>query len=150
MDETFKIKRLGQEDIATFRELIYFFREVFEMEKQPAHSASHLMQVLQNPSFFAYAITSGNEIAGGLSAYELPSYYNEGAEIYIYDIAVKPSFQRKGLGKQLIATLKEHCSKNNLQVIFVEAHAEDEHAIEFYHSTGGIGENVVHFNYYIG
>jgi len=149
MNEAFKIKRLGQEDAATFQQLIHFFINVFEMEKQPVTAAAYLVQLLKTPSFFVYVITNGSEIVAGLTAYELSSYYNEGAEIYIYDIAVKSGFQRKGLGKQLITTLQEHCIKNNVQLIFVEAHADDENAVEFYHSIGGKAEQVVHFNYYI-
>jgi len=79
MNEAFKIKRLGQEDIASFQELIHFFRTLFEMEKQPVPATAYLLQLLKTPSFFVYVITNGSEIVAGLTAYELPSYYNEGA-----------------------------------------------------------------------
>ena len=37
--------------------------------------------------------------------------------------------------------------KNGINEFFVLAHEEDEHAVEFYHSTGGKSEKVVNFLY---
>jgi aminoglycoside 3-N-acetyltransferase I len=52
-----------------------------------------------------------------------------------------------GVGKELIRSLKEECSRNGIKEFFVMAHEEDEHAIEFYRSTGGTSEKVVNFLY---
>ena len=149
MNTVFNTKRLGNQDVPLFQKLIHLFGEVFEMEDLLMPSASYLLKLLEKPDFFAYVILAGNEIAGGLTAYQLTTYYNEGAEIYIYDIAIKPAFQRQGLGRQLLASLKEYCKHNSIRVMFVEAAAADEHAVEFYHATGGNAENVIHFNYYL-
>ena len=142
-------KRLGKEDVQLFQQLIRLFGEVFEIQELTIPEEPYLLKLLENPDFFAYVTIADNEISGGLTAYKMASYYNEGAEIYIYDMAVKPSFQRQGLGKQLILSLKEYCIHNNIQVMFVEANIEDEHAVEFYHATGGNAESVIHFNYYL-
>ena len=74
-------------------------------------------------------------------------YYSENSEIFIYDLAVKPEYQRMGVGKSLIHKLKEYCVENGIVEFFVLAHEEDEHAIEFYRSTGGKREDVVNFLY---
>jgi aminoglycoside 3-N-acetyltransferase I len=143
------VKRLEKKDLIFFQKLIALFREVFEM-KQPIHvEGSYLTQLLENPDFIVYAIFFKNEIVGGLTAYELSSYYAESAEVFIYDIAIKPAFQRKGLGRQLLLSLKEYCAQKNIKIMFVEANEEDEHAVDFYHSTGGKAEKVIHFNYYL-
>ena len=147
MNAASHIKRLGKQDVHLFQQLIHIFGEVFEMQEFPG--ASYLSKLLENPDFFAYVIITDSEIAGGLTAYKMASYYTEGAEIYIYDIAVSPLFQRQGLGKELLFSFKEYCRLNNIQVMFVEANIEDEHAVEFYHATGGNAESVVHFNYYL-
>lgn len=144
-----EIKRLGKNDIALFRELIQLFQEVFEMEGTLEFDESYLSQLLDNDNFIAYAAISDDTIAGGLTAYVLPMYYSQSAEAYIYDIAVSPAFQRMEIGRQLMNSLTLHCKQNDIKVIFVEAHEEDTHAIDFYHSAGGKAEKVVHFNFEI-
>jgi len=147
MNQSFQVKRLQKEDVPIFRQLILLFNEVFETNKDVIPRESYLLDLLNKPSFHAYVILIENEVVGGLTAYELINSSFEGIEMFIYDIAIKPAFQRKGLGKQLIASLKEYCRENNIGTIFVEAHESDKHAIDFYHSTGGKAEKVVHFNY---
>jgi len=115
-----------------------------EDEKAEEH---HLKELLEKPGFIALVITFENKIAGGLTAYELPMYYCARKEIYIYDVAIDPAFQRMGLGKQILGWLKEYCVANNIHEFFVQAHVEDKHAINFYHSAGGRAERVIHFNF---
>lgn len=144
----FQIKRLGKEDVLIAQKLNLLFEEVFEKENAPSAKASYLMELLEKPDFIAYAAIRGNEIIGGLTAYELPMYYFESIEIFIYDIAVKPEFQRKGLGKKLLSTLNEYGRQIGAKDIFVDASKEDEHAVDFYRTSGGKGEKVVQFTYY--
>jgi aminoglycoside 3-N-acetyltransferase I len=146
-NDSIEIKRLGKQDVNAFQQLLQLFHDVFEMEETITSDAPHLETLLAKEDFIVYAAFSGNEVAGGLTAYELPMYYFKGSEVFIYDIAVAQNFQRKGLGKKLIEALEKYCKQKNISVMFVEAHEEDTHAIDFYHSTGGKAEKVVHFNY---
>jgi aminoglycoside 3-N-acetyltransferase I len=150
MNPEFQIKRLGTQDIIFFKKLIMLFQEVFEMEEIITVKESYLKNLLEKPDFIVYAAIAENEIVGGLTAYELNTYYTEGSELFIYDIAVSFPFQRKGVGKQLIQSLKNYGEQNNIEVMFVEANKENQHAVDFYHSTGGNAEKVIHFNYYLG
>jgi aminoglycoside 3-N-acetyltransferase I len=147
MNEAFQIKRLGQQDVQILHNLISLFHEVFETEPQPVVNELYLTGLLQKTDFVVHVVFSENEIVGGLTAYELPMYYSMESELFIYDIAIKPGFQRKGLGKQLLSSIKKHCEQNGIKLMFVEAHEEDEHAVDFYHATGGHAEKVIHFNY---
>lgn len=142
-----QIKKLGADDLVLFQKLIQLFQEVFEMGDSLTPNETALKSLLSKTSFIAYAAVYENEVAGGLTAYELPMYYSGTSEVYIYDIAVKPEFQRKGAGRELLSALKQYCSLNGIKEMFVEAHEEDQHAVEFYHSTGGQAERVIHFNY---
>ena len=74
-------------------------------------------------------------------------HYLEHSEIFLYDLAVKPELQRMGIGKRLLLALKDHCARHGIEEFFVPAHAEDEHAIEFNHSTGGKSERLINFLY---
>lgn len=147
MNKEFQVKRLKKEDTAIFKKLIGIFYEVFETEKRIAVEEPYLTKILDNPGFIALCIASGDEIAGGLTAFELPMYYGENSEIFIYDIAIKSTFQRKGLGTKLLTSLEEYCRQHNINTMFVAANEEDKLALDFYHATGGTAEKVVHFNY---
>jgi aminoglycoside 3-N-acetyltransferase I len=142
-----QIKRLRTKDILVFQKLIQLFKEVFEMKGKTNTTKIHLKKLLGNSHFIAYVIIYENKIVGGLTAYELQKYYSEESEIFIYDIAIKQKFQRKGLGKQLLFTLREYCAANKIKEMFVAANEEDEHALDFYHSSGATPEKVVCFNY---
>jgi aminoglycoside 3-N-acetyltransferase I len=144
-----EIKQLTKEDLSTFKLLIDLFNMVFEEEPVNGENGN-LTKLLGSKNFIAIAAVSENEVLGGLTAFELPMYYSEYSEIFLYDLAVKPEYQRMGIGKRLIHGLKEYCIKNGIKEFFVMAHEEDEHAIEFYRATGGKSEKVVNFLYEAG
>jgi len=145
----YKIAKLDKHDIKSFQKLIQMFHEVFETGQKEQAKKSHLNKLLKNHHFIALAALDGKEVIGGLTAYILPQYYSANPEMYIYDMAVKSNMQRKGMGKELVKVLKKYCQQNKIKVMFVEAHAKDKHAVNFYRSTGGKQEEVVHFNYFI-
>ena len=146
-DKIFEIKRLAKQDLENFKSLITIFNTVFEEAESNIQSDTNLIKLLNNDNFIAIAAISENEVVGGLTAYELPLYYSANSEVFLYDMAVKTEYQRIGIGKQLMSGLKDYCNKNGIEVFFVLAHEEDEHAIEFYHSTGGKSEKVMNFLY---
>jgi len=145
--ETLEIKRLTEADLPIFKLLIDLFNTVFEEDQSNIGSDMNLSRLLGDNHFIGIVALVDNEVAGGLTAYELPMYYSASAEIFLYDLAVKTEYQRMGIGKGLIQSLKEHCREHGIKEFFVMAHEEDEHAIEFYRATGGESEQVVNFVY---
>ena len=141
-----EIKRLTKENIYEFKSLIHLFNIVFEEESKIGSEANSL-SLLNNKAFVALAAVDGETVVGGLTAYELPMYYSDNSEIFLYDLAVSPDHQRMGVGKELLHGLKEHCRAKGIKTFFVMAHEEDAHAIEFYRATGGKAEKVVNFVY---
>jgi len=148
--EIIEVRQLTQEDISSFQQLIYVFNTVFEEAEASISSEPNLVNLLSKNNFIVIAAFSNHEVVGGLTAYELPMYSSENSEIILYDLAVKPEFQRNGIGKRLIHKLKDYCTTNGIELFFVLAHEEDEHAIEFYHATGGKSEKVINFIYETG
>jgi aminoglycoside 3-N-acetyltransferase I len=142
-----KIKRLDTGDVALLQQLIQLFREVFEREEEIDAEPGYLSHLLRNNTFVAVAALLNDKVIGGLTAYELPMYYSASSEMFIYDVAVSTEYQQRGIGKQLLTALKKYCQQQNILEIFVAAHAEDTHALEFYQATGGVAEDVVHFTY---
>ncbi len=123
------------------------FNVVFEEEYPTIGSEANSQRLLDDDRFIVLVALADNEVVGGLTAYELQKYYSDTSEIFIYDLAVKPEYQRMGIGKGLIQSLKEYCLKHGIKEFFVMAHEEDKHAIEFYRVTGGKSEKVVNFVY---
>jgi aminoglycoside 3-N-acetyltransferase I len=160
------ILKLGAGDLLIFEKLIELFREIFEMgeagsvdageAESPAKKAravaggSSLAKLLEGRGFWVYAALYQDQILGGLTAYELPQYYAEQSEVYIYDIAVSAAHQRRGIGKALLSALLEDCRKGGIASVFVDADEADEHALDFYHATGGKAADVVQFTYRTG
>ena len=145
----FHVKWLARADLHTFKSLIHMFSVVFEDEPSLGSDA-HLIKLLENTSFLVIAAISENEVIGGLTAYELPMVHIDGSEMFLYDMAVRPEYQRMGVGRALVQSLKEYCAKHKIGTFFVMAHEEDVHALEFYHATGGKSEKVVNFVYETG
>ncbi len=143
----FEIKRLTQVDLAVFQSLVELFNTVFEEDEAGMASEKNLTRLLSDAGFIALAAVVGDEVVGGLTAFELPLYTADRSEIFVYDLAVKAEYQRRGVGKGLIDSLKELARGQEVEEIFVLAHEEDGHAIEFYHATGGRSERVVNFVY---
>ena len=144
-----EVRKLTQEDVSAFHSLVRLFNMVFEEDENAIGTEKNLLKLLGNSHFVAMAAFYENEIAGGLTAYELPMYYSDHSEIFLYDLAVKSEYQRVGIGKILIRSLKEYCVRNGINEFFVLAHEEDEHALEFYRSTGGKSEKVINFIYQV-
>jgi len=143
------IDLLTPSDTSKFTTLIRLFEEVFEMQGFTFPGDDYLKKLLQQDNFLVFIAMHENEVVGGLTAHILPSYYSESSEGYIYDIVVKPAFQRQGIGKKLITAFTGHCRSKGYSAIFVQADEADAHALDFYRSIGATPQNVVHFNFRI-
>jgi aminoglycoside 3-N-acetyltransferase I len=146
MKTNYKIIRLGKGDAVLMKKLVNLFNNVFGTDNTKQPELTHLRKLLAKKEFIAIAAIIDEDVIGGLTAYELP-LYNNNKEAYLYDIAVNREYQRKGVGKKLIAALKKQCKQNGIKLFFVEANEEDKHAIKFYNAIGGKGEKVMHFNF---
>ena len=131
-----QIKRLEKQDVSLSAQLGKLFQEVFDTKYREPGEA-YLSKLLESPGFIVYVALYKSEMAGGLTAYELPMVSRESTEVFIYDLAVRPEFQRRGIGSKLLSGLGEYCSENSISEIFVLASEEDEHAVKFYLANGG-------------
>jgi len=145
--EYIQIKQLGIANAAVACQLFLLLQQVFDIATITPISKTYAENLLANPDFIAFAAFRKDELAGGLTAYVLPMTYAEYAEVYIYDVAVKPEFQRMGIGKKLLAAIKDYCRQNEIKEIFVQADEADQCALDFYRAMGGIEEKVRHFTY---
>jgi aminoglycoside 3-N-acetyltransferase I len=101
--------------------------------------------LLDSDTFIALAALKGDDVVGGLAAYELKKFEQPRSEIYIYDLAVSVAHRREGIATALIEALKSIAAKRGAYVIFVQADYGDDPAIALYTKLG-IREDVLHFD----
>ncbi len=142
-----EIKKLNATDLDQFVELIRIFEDVFEMKDFQMPNKNYLETLLSRDDFFVFVSLWEGKVVGGLTAYLLRQYYSEKPLVYIFDLAVKTHLQRKGIGKSLIQAINAYCKDQGMEEVFVQADVVDDYAIDFYKSTGGCPEDVVHFYY---
>lgn len=148
MGEVIEITKLSPGDLERFVELVRLFEDVFEMQNFRIPANDHLQKLLAKDDFFVFVAILDHKVVGGLTAYTMEQYYSEKPLAYLYDLAVDTRFQRRGIGRQLIAALNEFCARKGFEEVFVQADKVDEYAIDFYRSTRPTNEEqVVHFYY---
>ncbi len=145
-----EIQKLSPYQLDDFIKLLDIFKDVFQMKNFERPSAAHLTELLEKEDFFVFVAMSEGIVVGGFTAYSLTQYYSQSSLLYIYELAVKKQYQRKGVGKKLILGIKDYCSEMDFEEIFAQAADSDEPAIEFYKSTGAQSSKVTHFFYPMG
>jgi aminoglycoside 3-N-acetyltransferase I len=146
----YSIHQISQVDLRLMDALLQTFGEAFnERETYNGNrpTTAYMRQLLGSDYFIALAAVQGEQVIGGLAAYELKKFEQERSEIYIYDLAVSTAHRRQGVATALIQKLKNIAADRGAYVIFVQADTgpEDEAAIALY-SKLGIKENVLHFD----
>jgi aminoglycoside 3-N-acetyltransferase I len=144
----FALRQLAPRDVALMRAMLALFGRVFgdpqSYGRRPPRDA-WLAGLLESETFLALAASKGDEVVGGLAAYELRKFEQERSEIYIYDLAVAEGHRREGIASALIAELKTLAARRGAYVVFVQADYGDEAAIALYTKLGK-REEVLHFD----
>jgi aminoglycoside 3-N-acetyltransferase I len=141
-----RTRRLTAADRGLARSLFAVMAGVFE-EQCEQLSDTYLDRLLSRADFWAIAAFAGNDIIGGVTAHTLPMTRMESSEVFIYDIAVRESYQRRGVGRQLMAALREGVAAAGVEDVFVPADNEDRHALDFYRALGGVESPVTLFTF---
>lgn len=141
------IKRLTLGERETARKLFAMMAAVFE-EDSADLSDAYLDRLLGRADFWAMAAFVDEQIVGGLTAHVLPMTRVEGSEIFLYDIAVREDYQRRGIGRRLLTDLLRAAAVNGVLDLFVPVDNEDTHALDFYRALGGSPAPVTIFTFY--
>ncbi|HMQ52726.1 MAG TPA: GNAT family N-acetyltransferase [Anaerolineae bacterium] len=144
---TISSQKLGSDQVNELVALVQLYADVFETENFSLPEPDYLQTLLAKENIAFFVALANEQVIGGLTAYVLPSVYFTSSEVYLYDLAVKPEWQRKGVGKQLLEALRHYCFEHGYREFFVQADLEDQHAVDFYRATGGVPEEVIHFSY---
>jgi aminoglycoside 3-N-acetyltransferase I len=139
-------ERLGRGDTDAARQTFMVMAEVFNEAQEPL-TDDYVDALLARPDFWILAAIVDGEIVGGLSAHTLMLTTSMTSEVFIYDIAVQPAMQRNGIGRQLIETLRDLAADSEVETLFVAADNDDDDALDFYRSVGGVPSGVTFFEF---
>jgi aminoglycoside 3-N-acetyltransferase I len=142
----FKVKRLTSNDRKEARQLFTVMADIFT-EDCGTLSDRYLDELLHRKDFWALAALAGDDILGGVTAHTLPMTRTESSEIFIYDIAVRSEYRRRGVGRRLLNAVCEQASEAGIQEVFVPADHDDVHALDFYRNLGGTPSSVTVFSF---
>jgi aminoglycoside 3-N-acetyltransferase I len=142
------LRRLAPGDVALVRKLNALFGDAFaEPETYTAEppSDAYLEGLLAKEHVVAIVALAGEEVLGGLVAYELDKLERARRELYIYDLAVAAEHRRQGVATALIQRLREIAADRGAWVIYIQADYGDDPAIALYEKLG-TREEVLHFD----
>lgn len=142
------IRMLTPDDVALMEALSTTFGEAFDEVETYCGARPErgwLERLLAGDSFIALVALKGEEVVGGVAAYELRKFERERSEIYLYDLAVSAPHRRQGIATALILELGRIAAARGAHVMFVQADPADESAIALYTKLG-TREDVLHFD----
>src|SRR5215213_10152004 len=142
------LHRLAPADVPLLRKLNALFGDAFaEPETYTAEppSEAYLEGLLAKEHVVALVALEGEEVLGGLVAYEFDKFERARREMYIYDLAVSAKHRRQGVATALIEHLREIAARRGVWVIYVQADYGDDPAIALYEKLGA-REEVLHFD----
>jgi aminoglycoside 3-N-acetyltransferase I len=148
MYASFCVHQLTPADVPLLRALNALFGAAFgDAETYGAEppSAAYLEALLAKEHVIALAALIGEEVVGGLVAYELDKFERARRELYIYDLAVGELHRRRGIATALIRRLCEIAAKRGAWIVYVQADYGDASAIALYEKLG-TREEVLHFD----
>ncbi len=143
----YTIRSLTNSDVEVALALFQWMQEPSAANNVPVVDAANATKLLSNPGFHALAALHEGVVVGGLIAYELPMYTGQFAEMFLYDIGVEDSFQRKGIATGMIEELKRICQRKHINTIFVGTSVDNEAARKLYEATGGELEIIPWYTY---
>jgi len=148
LNVTCTVAQLSKNDLPLMRQLNALFAAAFTDEHSYARkppSDAYLCKLLSQDHVIAVVALTGNQVTGGLVAYELPKLEQERSEFYIYDLAVAEEQRRQGIATTLIDHLRKLAAARGAWVIYVQADYGDDPAIALYEKLGS-REEVLHFD----
>jgi aminoglycoside 3-N-acetyltransferase I len=142
------VRRLAAGDVPLLRRLNSLFGEAFDdpatYGDEPPGDA-YLEDLLSKEQVVALVAHAGEELLGGLVAYELDKFERMRRELYIYDLAVAAAHRRRGVATALIGHARDIAARRGAWVVYVQADQGDVPAIALYQKLG-VREDVLHFD----
>ena len=108
-------------------------------EPLPALTDRQSARYLSDSSVVHWAAFDGGEVVGSLVTIALPLPVSPGAELLLYEIGVRRSRRRRGVGTALVRRMDAWMVARDISTVWVLADGED--ARTFYASCGFVSEH---------
>lgn len=144
---TYHIKELISSDLLLAKQLIQIWQVDDGIKKPSIPDDDYLNKLLSSEEFHVFVAMENNELAGGLTGYELKMFGRESSKMLLYEIGVHQKFRRKGIATRLIKEFKDYCSRKGINEIFVITDTANHAAQKLYEITGGEIELAPIFTY---
>jgi [ribosomal protein S18]-alanine N-acetyltransferase len=106
--------------------------EVLEIERAsfqtPWSRGAFRYELTQNRVARSIVVRIGRQLAGYLCLWEI------GHEIHVTNLAVHPSFRRRGTARALLAHVLEGARRNGVELVFLEVRPTNAEALALYES----------------
>ncbi|MBD0333551.1 MAG: GNAT family N-acetyltransferase [Chitinophagaceae bacterium] len=145
----YQLKKVSCSDVRLFQDLLSLWQLEDGIINAVLPGQDYLLQLLSKDTFHLIVALSENTVIGGLTAFEIPTYFKEGTEMFLYEIGVDKKYRQKGIATAMIEMLIEICKERAIQELYVGTEVENLAAQKLYSSTGGKKEDVVWFTYRI-
>jgi ribosomal protein S18 acetylase RimI-like enzyme len=110
----------------------YFYDEEIAPER--------ITRFLAEPQNYLFGAYVNGKLAGFVYGYILTMLDSERSEMFLYSLDVLPEYQRQGIGRALIESLKAVCREKKL-VMFVFTNESNEAGMGVYPATGAFRPN---------
>jgi GNAT superfamily N-acetyltransferase len=135
------IKRLGPGDEAIL-ELLAREDADFDLEGrgEPLEPLKPIMaqRYLATPAVLHWVAVEGEVITGFLYCLHLPLRSGDGHELLLYEIGVRLSWRRRGVGRALLNHMEAWMQSNGVGVVWLGA--DNQVAVDFYRACGFAAE----------
>lgn len=148
MPAAFDVRQLTPVDLAAARALNVLFGVAFEDPQTYCAEVpppDYLRTLLGRPHVIVLVAFAGEDVVGGLVAYELEKLERAQSEIYLYDLAVAEAHRRRRIATALIERLCALAVERGSSSVYVQADWEDKPAQALYGKLG-TRKRVLHFD----
>jgi ribosomal protein S18 acetylase RimI-like enzyme len=99
--------------------------------------------LLADPRSLMLVALDGERPVGLVVAHELPRRHGDRAKLFVYEVDVAESHQRRGIGKAMLARLAELARERGIRIGFVLTDPDNGPANALYRSAGGATNKMV-------
>lgn len=103
-------------------------------------SDAELAAALADPRCCLFLALEGESPVGLLSAYVFPDVVSGGQHAYLYDIEVRPTYQRGQIGTSLVNALLANCRADGVKLVWAGTDCDNAAARRTFERTGAEAE----------
>jgi ribosomal-protein-alanine N-acetyltransferase len=107
-------------------------------------------ELLADPHSIFLVAFDGDEPVGFVLAHDLPRRHGNARQLFVYEVEVAESHQRRGIARSLLECLAELARERGLREAFVFTEPDNAAAHGLYADAGGVRSEVVMWEFEYG